>query len=66
MIAGVLAGTDTPLRPVALLAAAAWLWLAGRADTPQAGLAMAIDSLESGRAHALLLAAQRPAHFVLA
>jgi anthranilate phosphoribosyltransferase len=55
----VLTGEQHPLRVGALLTAGAWLWLAGRADTPQAGLAMARESLESGRAHARLLASRR-------
>ena len=55
----VLTGEQHPLRAGALLTAGAWLWLAGRADTPQAGLAMARESLDSGRAHARLLVSRR-------
>lgn len=55
----VLSGGSHPLRVAALLTAGAWLWLAGCADSPRAGLAMALESLESGEAYARLLASRR-------
>src|SRR5439155_14142198 len=47
---GVLAGGDGPAARVVLANAAAALVAAGRAATPAAGVALARDALESGRA----------------
>jgi anthranilate phosphoribosyltransferase len=51
LVEATLAGAATPLRDPALLTAAAWLWMAGRVETPGDGLALARTALATGRAH---------------
>ncbi|HEY5652781.1 MAG TPA: anthranilate phosphoribosyltransferase [Pontiella sp.] len=46
----ILNGEKGPKRDIVLLNSAFAIMSSGRADTPQAGLAMAVDSIESGRA----------------
>ncbi len=50
----ILGGEKGPKRDIVLLNSAFAIMAGGKADTPQAGLAMAIDSIESGKALAKL------------
>ncbi|MCP8893348.1 anthranilate phosphoribosyltransferase [Shinella daejeonensis] len=50
----VLGGAHMPYRDIALANAAASLVIAGRAETLKEGMALAVDSLESGRANTAL------------
>jgi anthranilate phosphoribosyltransferase len=52
----VLAGTPGPARNVVLLNAGAALFIAGRADSVRAGIAMAADAIDCGRAREVLAA----------
>ena len=51
---GILNGKKGPKRDIVLLNAAFAIMAGGKADTPQAGLAMAVESIESGKALAKL------------
>ena len=66
MIAATLSGGDRPLRTPALLTAATWLWLAGRAESPRQAMANAREALDSGRANALRRAGAKKPPLVFA
>jgi anthranilate phosphoribosyltransferase len=54
IIRGVLSGHDGPAARIVLANAAAALWTTGRAATPQAGVALASEAIQSGRARQVL------------
>lgn len=54
LVRDVLAGTDGPTRSVVLLNAGAALFIAGRADSVKAGIALAADAIDAGRARDVL------------
>jgi anthranilate phosphoribosyltransferase len=54
IIRGVLSGREGPATRIVLANAAAALWTTGRAPTPQAGVALASEAIQSGRAREVL------------